>query len=450
MANTKKLLIIGSKAFTMSTEDWLIDSFAGDEVDKIQNPYDYHTLVISLLGICDDEARNKVEWNKIRSKLTVPKIWHFLKCKGTVIVVGDPRFSVLTEKGMKVPFLWWTGFRFEWDNLPGDTKYPSEKLACLKEYMQRLHKWEYSLKDVQIHPATSEFTRMYLKEENVRLQKKVFFKNRLGFALAFLVRFQMPGKIPGRPDLHDYTGPVVFLPEINATEEETLKIVLRDLCDVEILTPEPDWVKQYVAPGQKSIDEKISIHREAIKKEKKYLEKDEDKRIEVRECLKLLYAGETELEPVVWNILEKLGATVERPKNPGKEDGWVSVEIGNAKYLGVLEIESTTKNQFTEKGIEQLAKWKDRGTRLRHEKYKGILIGNSCRNKPPNGRPYPFADDWRKTANISEICVLTTADLYRLYELQCCGKFDANIFWVDVFETDGILNIDKYFPRGKP
>jgi len=104
MANTEKLLIIGSKAFTMSTEDWLIDSFAWDEVDKIKNPYDYHTLVISLLGICDDDARNNVEWNKIRSKLTVPKTWYFLKCRGTVIVVGDPRFYVPIEKGIKVPF----------------------------------------------------------------------------------------------------------------------------------------------------------------------------------------------------------------------------------------------------------------------------------------------------------------------------------------------------------
>lgn len=445
MANTKKLLIIGSKAFTMSTEDWLIDSFAWDEVDKIQNPYDYHTLVISLLGICDDDARNNVEWNKVWSKLTVPKTWHFLKCKGTVIVVGDPTFYVRTEKRMKVPFLWWTGFRFAWDNSPGDTKRPSEKFAFVKEYMQRLQKWKYSLKDVQIDPSFSEFTRMYLKEENVRLQKRTFFENRSKFALAFLVCFQMPGKIPGRPDLHNYTGPVIFLPEINATEKETLMIVSRDLCDIEILTPEPEWVRHYVAPGQKQIDKRISTRQKAILKEKKCLEKDEDKRIEARECLKLLYVGETELEPVVWNTLEKLGAKVERPKNPGKEDGWIFIKVGNWNHRGVLEIKSTKSNQFNEDGIGQLAKWKDRGIRLRNEKYKGIFIGNNCRDKPPSQRPCPFADDWRRSADMSEICALTTEYLYKIYLLKSSKKLDINAFWSDVFQTNGVFSIDKYF-----
>jgi len=216
--------------------------------------------------------------------------------------------------------------------------------------MQRLQKWKYSLKDVEIDPAVSTFTRMYLKEENVRLQERTFFENRSEFALAFSVRFQMPREIPVRR--YDYTGPVVFLPEINATEEETLMIVLRDFCDIEILTPEPDWVKQYVAPGQKQIDERISTRQKAILKEKKCLEKDENKRIEARECLKLLYTGETELEPVVWDILDELGGKVERPKRKGKEDGWIYPQVGNKSYPpGVLEIKSTKSNQFGEKGI---------------------------------------------------------------------------------------------------
>ncbi len=299
-----------------------------------------------------------------------------------------------------------------------------------------------------------DFEELNQKGITVSLLTTKLYTNLSMYALAFTVLLEYyKDERTGyeiRKKLFYTAGPIIFLPRIDATEGETLEIVLRDVCRIEILTPEPEWVRYYVAPGQKSIDEKIGIHQESIKKEKECLEKDENKRVEARECLKLLYAGEMELEPVVWNMLEKLGANVEKPKNPGKEDGWVSVEIGNAKYKGVLEIESTTKNQFSEKGIEQLAKWKDRGIRLRHEKYKGIFIGNSCRNRPPKGRPCPFADDWCKTANISAICVLTTADLYRLYELQWCEKFNANNFWSDVFQTNGILNIDKHLSGAIP
>jgi len=446
----KKILVIGSKYFTMSTEDWRIDSFAWDEIDEIGNPYDYHTLVISLLGICDDNARNNIEWNELQSKLTVSKTWNFLKYKGKVIVVGDPRFDVLLEKSGKRPFLWWTGFKFEWDDLPGDTMHPSKDNPLPKEYMQRLCRYCYSLKDVQISPEHLASTRLYLKEEKIHLQKKVFLENRMHLALAFSLFLRMPGKEPGMEYYYRYTGPIILLPRINAREEETIEIVLRDICNIEILTREPEWVEQLVAPGQKGIDQEISRYRKAVRKVKGALQKEEDKRIEARQYLKLLYVGETELEPVVWDILDELGGNVERPKSRGKGDGWIYPQVGNKRYSCVLEIKSTWHDQFDEGGIGQLAKWKHLAIELRKKEHKGIFIGNSCRKKPPDQRPCPFAVDWCKTAKTSKICALTTADLYRLYELKYWGKFDANRFWTDVFQTNGILNIDKYLSNTIP
>ncbi len=449
MSNTRKILIIGSKAFTMSTQDWQIQSFGWDEVQSLPNPYDYHTLVISLLGVRNITVRGNIQWRELKSKLRVKKTWNMLKLNHCIIVIGDPRFEFPLEDGTKIPFLWWTGLAYEWDNLPGTTKYPSDPPVTLERYIQKLDKWDYSLSGVEISNNTRGYTNLYLEEKEVRLEKRVFYQNVSGLGLAFSVYFRIPRRGP-QPD--DFTAAIVFLPEINAMEEETLGIVLRDVCGVEMMTPEPDWVKQRVAPGQKSIDERIGKRRKAIKRQQKRLEDDQDERIKVRECLKLLYAGDLELEPVVWDILEKLGAKVERPKASDKGDGWISIKVANWNYRGVLEIKSTKSNQFNEDGIGQLAKWKNRGIRLRKEKYKGIFIGNNSRNKPPDQRPSPFADGWRKSANMSEICALTTTDLYRLYELKCYGKFNANNFWSDVFQTNGILNIDKHLsgtiPKG--
>lgn len=440
----KKILIIGSKCFNMSTEDWRIDSFAWDEINEIGNPYDYHTLIIDLLGICDDSARNSIEWNELQSKLTVSNTWNFLKYKYQIIVVGDPRFDVLLEKSEKRPFLWWTGFEFEWDDLPGDTIYPSSDNPIPEEYTQRLCSYSYSLKDVQIYPEHLACANLYLKEKKIHLQKKVFLKNQMRLALAFSVFLRMPGKFPGREYYYRYTGPILLLPRIDADEEETLEIVLRDICEIEILTREPVWVEQLVAPRQRGIDQKISRYRKAVRKVKLALQKEEDKRIEARQYLKLLHVGDTELERIVWDVLDELGGNVERPKSMGKGDGWIYPQIGNKKCSGVLEIKSTGNEQFGEGGIGQLAKWKHLAIELRDKEHKGIFIGNSCRKKSPDQRPCPFAVDWCKTAKTSRICALTTADLYRLYELKYQGKFEANTFWTYVFQTNGILNIAKY------
>ncbi len=156
------------------------------------------------------------------------------------------------------------------------------------------------------------------------------------------------------------------------------------------------------------------------------------------------------MESVVWNTLEELGAKVERPRNPGKEDGWIFVKVGNWNHRGVLEIKSTKSSQFGEDGIGQLAKWKDRGVRLRKEKYKGVFIGNNSRDKPPDQRPCPFANDWCKSADMSEICAITTGYLYKIYLLKYSKKLDINTFWSDVFQTNGVFPIDKYFPGTIP
>lgn len=465
MSQVKKILIIGSSAYKTSDSEVRIDCYSWRKVGQIKNPRDYHTLIIDLLSISDEKSRSQVPWDEVHLKLSIYTSTQITKRGGQIVLIGDPRFRIPAPKesparhsNINIPFLKWTGLKFGWDNSPGDTTYAVSDNSKYEQYLKRLSQWHYSLTDVVMDESIMgqcvDFEELNQKGITVSLLTTKLCRNLSKYALAFTVLLEYymeEATVRGTKKKSVYRGgPIIFLPRINATEEETVEIVLRDVCRVEILTPEPEWVRHYVAPGQKLIDQRIDKRQKAILKEKKSLKKDEDKRIEARERLKLLYVGETELEPVVWNILEKLGANVEKPKNPGKEDGWVSVEIGDAKYKGVLEIESTTKNQFNEKGIEQLAKWKDRGIRLRHEKYKGIFIGNSCRNEPPEGRPCPFADDWRKTANISEICVLMTADLYRLYELQWCGKFDVNTFWSDVFQTDGVFPIEKYFSGTMP
>ena len=144
--------------------------------------------------------------------------------------------------------------------------------------------------------------------------------------------------------------------------------------------------------------------------------------------------------------MRSLGAHVEDPSEPGKEDGWIVVSFGEKNYEGVLEIKSTKSDQFNEDGRKQLLDWIDRGIRLREKKYKGIFIGNSAVDKPLKERPWAFSDSWQKSSKLSEICAIKTEDLYTIYLLKQSGKLDIEKFWKTLFETDGIFDIKQFLP----
>ena len=240
-------------------------------------------------------------------------------------------------------------------------------------------------------------------------------------------------------------GPIHFLPKIDKSEDETIQIVLRDLCEVEAELPEPVWLKDYNAPGQEKIDKKIEQVTLDINNGFQDLKRTREEREKIRTCLKLLYEREYALEPATRDILRALGAHVEDPSEPGKEDGWVVVPYGERNYEGVLEIKSTKSDQFNEDGRKQILDWIDRGIRLREKKYKGIFIGNSAVDKPLNERPWAFSDSWQKSAKLSEICVIKTEDLYMIYLLKQGGKLDTSKFWKILLKQTGFLTLSPFY-----
>ncbi|GAJ08095.1 unnamed protein product, partial [marine sediment metagenome] len=215
---------------------------------------------------------------------------------------------------------------------------------------------------------------------------------------------------------------------------------------------EPQWIQEYITPGQETVDKEISDYSGRIKKAKVGLEKSEKERTKVRRPLKLLYGTGIDLEEIVWDVLEAVEAKVERPHNSSDEDGWISVRIGNYVNRGVLEIKGTRNNQFNKKGIRQLGEWIAKKTAEDGKQYKGIFIGNDSSDKPIEEREHPFSPDFKKSAEILKFCCLRTEDLYKIYLAKSSGKFDAAAFWSDVFGTNGILDVDKYFsgtiPKG--
>ena len=54
----------------------------------------YGTIVLDLLDIQSEDARNKVNWKLFHRLLNFQNIMDILFNNGVIIVIGDPRFSI--------------------------------------------------------------------------------------------------------------------------------------------------------------------------------------------------------------------------------------------------------------------------------------------------------------------------------------------------------------------
>ena len=205
--------------------------------------------------------------------------------------------------------------KFMWDSNAGDTithlfDYRSEQYS---EYIARFSKWNYSLFRAELDYETIG---KYVKQSaqgKFELRRDVFCRNRYKYALAFTLHLFY--------DDNEF-GPLVFLPELSVSEEETIQLMLSCI-GIETDLPEPKWLSEYMAPGQDKVDDDITRIETELSALNNNLELANFERTNCRECLKLLYEKEYALEPIVRDTLRSLGADVEDPKEKGKEDGWL-------------------------------------------------------------------------------------------------------------------------------
>jgi hypothetical protein len=472
MASRKrKVILLGTKGFQRTTKDVKVDCFLWSQLGKIKNIRDYDTVILDLLAISTDEDRKVVSWRKFFSLFDFNSAVDILLNDGMIVVIGDPRFLIprivpSPKKGKKkqeaeeeyedTPFLHWTGVKFAWDPEPGDTvifkdPYHHENFA---DYIGKLSKWDYSLAQCCLNEETlgNRFDLSYIdrQDRDIHLSQDLFCCNRYQHALAFTLTLQFRAKKYHGMEVFRYFGPMIFLPEISLSEDETVKLVLSSVCGIESDLPEPAWLNEFTAPGQKRFDDDITRIEAELETMYGQLSKAHSGRSKCRECLKLLYEREYALEPAVRDILRGLGANVEDPEDKSKEDGWIVVHVGDKTYEGVLEVKSTRSDEFGEGGRKQLLDWIDRGRTLREKNYKGIFIGNSAVDKPLGERSWPFNSNWTKAAELSRICALRTEDLYVIHLLKAQNVVEMDSFWTDLFETDGVLDMKKYLEMLAP
>ena len=456
MAKRKhKVLLVGTTGYQFAREDLRVDCCDWTKVSSIKNIRDFDTIILDLLTLSSAESRAAIAWNDFFQRLDFAGAMDVLMSGGEFIILGDPRFHVKLsgegEEEVDLPFLHWTGIRFAWDSEPGDTVDFTNDYSHREyvDYISRLDKWQYSLTDCELdkekHSDVINIWCSNKDRESISIKKDAFCVNRYSNALAFILQFELVHEWRNSKDVLQTCGPLIFLPEISLSHDETVQRVLSDICGIEMELQEPEWISEFSAPGQKEIDEEIRRIEGQIESAEKYLEKANTQKQECRNCLKLLYERDFALEPAVRDILRGLGAQVEDPTEPNKEDGWIVVKVGDETYEGVLEIKSTRSDTFNMDGLRQLLEWINNGKIERGNDYKGLFIGNSSVDKPISEREWAFPDNWMKAAKLSKICAFKTEELYLFHVLKAVGKLNLDELWKDIFETNGVLNTKKYW-----
>lgn len=456
----RRVAIIGTDGFDRSDETVEINCFSWSRVMNIPNPSDNDVIIMNLTSLTNSSA---VRWFDFFNKFSELTTVQVLANDGLIVIIGDPVFwtqesSFFTdpsEGGIGLPFLSWTGIEFDWDKRHGETKIltdlgPSKKPYI--SYIEKISQWDYCLRDHKFSNKLYDIAKSVLFKTG-RLTDPIFelekiCENRYGGHIVFAIRlFISETRYDGAGDWSSKNkneGRIIFLPQIDVPEEELLAIVLTDILGIQVVVPEPSWASAIVAPGQPDIDTRITQIDHEIATLEVELKDAEENRKRVRRCVHLLYKLGTELEDAVRDILRSLGSTIEPPVERDKEDGWLKVEIGGEIFEGVLEIKGTRKDQFSVYGLRQVMEWKSRGVANRKKKYKGIFVGNRGAGKDISNRREPFNKGWTDTAELDEIVVLDTQDLYKLYCRSCEGNLDKDQFWKVLFGTNGVFSLDDF------
>ena len=484
----KKIALIGASGRRYESREVRVECFPWNRLKKLANLADYDVVILDLLSMTDQSSQNAETLESVLNKRSVLEVLVSKNQEGSngaIYVLGDPRFSITQESNFlpvppspyrgagvsrarevstrqrEIPFLYWTNMEFEWDDRPGDTIERTWEASTghFKRYADKLGRWQYSLKACRLnsHLLDEFLPTDALRDLDYELKAHVedICRSRYSTSIVFSVRIVAEGRPSHRragigtaEQVMQLTGPIYFLPESQLTEEETLEFVLRDLFSVDVSAPEPEWVSQFVVPGQEEVDDEIDKLKVRIDGLREALARKVDERAELREPLKLLYETGPKLEEAVRSVLEALGATVEVPgEDRANEDGWVSVQVGDETFEGVLEIKGAKTKHFNFEGLRQLVEWIERGWTFREKTYKGIFVGNSSREDPPRRRGWPFNPNWVNQAKMRGHVGIRSEDLYVLYLLDRTRRLDRGEFWRELFSTKGPFEMRSYRKR---
>lgn len=443
--NINRILVVGNKKVDSRNPNLV--SRAWNNLGSLPDIPDFDVVVINLLSLPADE--HNVDWLSFLAKFTSNSALKVLGPGGQIVIIGDPsrEVSVRDSGGnSRQSFLHWTGFEFNIHSESGSniTKGVGSQRDFLSRYVSRLRNYKWAFHSATHSEAISR--RKWEDGDNkLVLAPDPIAQNRVGFPVAVSLRLELHVAHYGHHNFEwrreSQCGSIWLLPEIDADEDETVRIVLQDVLGVHQNSKEPDWATDITAPGEASVISSLHDIDTQIEKLQAERRAVTAARSEIRGPIRLLYDTDDGLEDAVLNALQDLGAQITKPSVRGEEDGWAESSPNGEGYFFALEVKGFSVDNFREDGLKQLPGWVHKGVDEFDRETKGLLIGNTARAKPLGTRPFPFSDSFKRKAERMNFAVLRTEDLYKAYCLNYEGKLDRGLFWKLLWTSTGIVDL---------
>ncbi len=232
------------------------------------------------------------------------------------------------------------------------------------------------------------------------------------------------------------SGQISWLPPLRKMSgRDSVELLLRERFGIRMEARPPEWADEFMLPRHEAALSEMEDFQTELANAVARLEAGRARVSHEGRFTKLLYEqGKDVLEPLVWDALRELGATVEEPTRAGVEDGRFTDPHGRR---GMLEIKGRA-GVLPLKDVRQLDGWIRSALAEEEWSGKGLLVGNLKLDAYPLVRDDVVAPNALTFARNAEICILTTSQLFRALDDLQRGDLGLAGFWESVFESSGL------------
>lgn len=237
-------------------------------------------------------------------------------------------------------------------------------------------------------------------------------------------------------DSHEpFKGDLVLLPPLDDKAEQ-FELILSILDSQTQGANAPDWVEEVSVIGQEEVDSAMQLSEAKLVELTEELEKLSVKRSDLRQGVEILYKTDKPLEKSLKTYLSKVGFKVTEPKaDTNKVEFYL--EHGEAKF--VVEVKSTVKQMFDQKGLRQANDWRDDVMLETGETYKPLFIGsNQFKNKPSERSDDYLAQNLIDYASSRDIVCITVTQLFDELQKVESGEMTINELAQKLILTKGL------------
>jgi len=439
----ERTLIIGCTAFSS------LDSVAWTE-EVVPNIPDYDRIVVSVPHITEDFLM-AVKYDYLRDMRR--GLIRFLDSGGKLIVLISPSITIERqgEYPEQVRNTDWCPISYGTPEEAGRSIVWS--MEMYRSYLSKMSEWSFHITIPQ-NCLSNELTSFYGQTHNTKYKIPLvpYLKNRYERILAGQCNIEVRrervshsrygdrrSEYPDEPD--KLSGLMVFLPLIdNMSPEEALSTILYDEMGYSAeSSPEPDWMKDIEMPFVADLISMIAEANVKVAEQLREIEKINRKISEIQCFRRLFYGTGTELEDIVKQSLERLGAKVSPAKYSREE---YILEVDGKEFL--MEVKGVAKS-ITLTHLRQLSDYMLRYQEDTGKECKGILFGNAWRNMPIELRGTEetpmFPDNVIKRAEQLNISLVPSTGFFNAFVKALEDDSFSKIILSQITMTSGVIEL---------